>query len=376
MKFLHLADLHIGKRIFEMSLLEDQAYVLDQAYETAVSHHVDAVVIAGDVYDKAIPSAEATTVLSVFLSKLVGAKIPVLVVSGNHDSPERLDFGSAIMTYGGVYIAGSFGGDIQKVTLTDSLGAVDFYLLPFIKPAMVHDYFADQVTDSYDAAVRAVISSFPLAVSRRSVLIAHQFVVSGTAEPEVCDSETRTVGMIDQVDTSIFSDFDYVALGHIHGQQKIGCDTVRYAGSPLKYSFSECRHRKSMTLVNLGMKGQVDIRQIPFVPLHEMREIYGPLEELISHAENCDDYIHATLTDEHILDALGKLRCVYPFVLKLDFDNAATRAVGALATIQTIEDKSPMELFESFYEAQNGIALDGQKRRIVGDMLAEVEGAL
>ena len=374
MRFLHLADLHIGKRLFEMSLIEDQVYVLEQAISAAVEHQVDAVVIAGDVYDKAIPSAEAMTVFGSFLSKLAAKMIPVLVVSGNHDSPERLDFGSSIMAFGGVHIAGSFSGEIRKVTLSDALGEVDFYLLPFVKPAMVHDYFADQVTDSYDAAVRAVISSIPLAASRRSVLIAHQFVVSGTAEPEVCDSETRTVGMIDQVDASVFSEFDYVALGHIHGQQKIGCDTVRYAGSPLKYSFSECRHRKSMTLVDLGKKGEVDIKLLSFVPLHEMREIYGPLEELISHAEDCEDYIHATLTDENVLDALGKLRSVYPFVLKLDFDNAATRAVGALTAIETIEDRSPMELFESFYEAQNGVSLDAEKKRVAQQMLDGLEG--
>ncbi len=374
MRFLHLADLHIGKRLFEMSLIEDQVYVLDQVISAAMEHQVDAVVIAGDVYDKAIPSAEATTVFGSFLSKLAEKGIPVLVVSGNHDSPERLDFGSSIMASGGVHIAGSFSGVIRKVTLSDALGDVDFYLLPFIKPAMVHDFFADQVTDSYDAAVRAVISSSPLDASRRSVLIAHQFVVSGTTEPEVCESETRSVGMIDQVDASAFSDFDYVALGHLHGQQMIGCDTVRYAGSPLTYSFSECRHRKSMTLVDLWKKGEVSFRLIPFVPLHAMREIYGPLEELISHAEDCNDYVHATLTDENVLDALGKLRCVYPFVLKLDFDNAATRAVGAMKEIQTIEDRSPMELFASFYEAQNGTALDAEKKKVAQEILDGLEG--
>lgn len=413
MKLLHTSDLHIGKRVNGFSMLPDQEYILAQILAVVKREQPDAVLIAGDVYDKTQPSAEAVGVLDEFLTQLVEEVSAIFVISGNHDSPERLDFGSRIMREKGLYIAGVYDGQLQRVQLYDEYGAIHFYLLPFIKPAMITPYF-ERVIDSYEAAVQAAIEGVAevreagimedgrtatgglqtrgaaIDERQRNVLLSHQFVTAGAARPQRCDSEAISIGGLDNVDASIFSAFDYVALGHIHGPQRIGRDTVRYAGSPLKYSFSEIRQKKSVTIVDLGRKGEVSQRQIPLIPLREMRSIKGPIEELIEAAsedepaelsvttegeqeaqgekplegkrkKSRDDYISAVITDEEEpYDAIGRLRAVYPNLMCLNFDSGDDRNIGLAGELEEggMGQKNPLELFAAFYEGQNGEGLN------------------
>lgn len=381
MKLLHIADLHIGKRVNEFNMIEDQKYILEQILRITAKEKPDGVLIAGDVYDKSQPSAEAVELLDEFLTRLTAFGQPVFMISGNHDSPERLSFGSRIMQKNGLHIAGVFDGTLQKVALEDKHGVVNIYLLPFIKPAMVKPFY-EQLIESYDQAVQTVISAAEINTQKRNVLLAHQFVVNGVQQPELSESESISVGGLDNVDASAFDVFDYVALGHLHRPQRIGRDSVRYGGSPLKYSFSEARHQKSVTLIELGVKGELSINQLPLTPLHDMREIKGPITELLrigrEEPENAEDYIHATLTDDdEIYDAIGQLRQVYPNLMVLDFENSRISkiAYSQIAASDDFARKSPIDLFASFYQLQNNNELTPEQIQVLERIFEQAGGA-
>lgn len=380
MKLLHIADLHIGKRVNEFSMIEDQRWILNQILDITDKEKPDGVLIAGDVYDKSQPSVEAVELLDEFLTKLTAYKKPVFIISGNHDSPERLGFGSRIMQKHGLHIAGVFDGTLQRVTLEDDYGPVNICLLPFLKPAMVKPFF-EQPIETYDGAVRTVLSDAEIDGQQRNILVAHQFVSYAAQEPERSDSETLSIGGLDNVDASAFDAFDYVALGHLHGPQRIGRDTVRYAGSPLKYSFSEAHHHKSAVLVELQEKGSVKFNLLPLMPLHNLREIRGPMKELIragrEDSSGSDDYIHATLTDEEeIYDAIGQMRQVYPNLMVLDFDNSRSRqaATSQTAASRDAAGKGPLELFGDFYRLQNNKELAPEQLRVMERIFEQAGG--
>lgn len=369
MKLLHLSDLHIGKRVCETDLTEDQRHILRQILGIADRVRPDAVLIAGDLYDRSVPPGEAVSLLDDFLTEFASRGMPVLAVSGNHDSPERLDFGSRIMKRNGVTIAGAFHGRMETVTLRDAFGEVNFYLLPFLKPASVEPFFP-QKAETTEEAVRLALEAQPVDPKARNVLVSHQFVVSGGKSPVISGSETTSVGGSDSVDASAFAAFDYVALGHLHGGQSIGRPEVRYCGSPLKYSFAETHQNKSVTVVELKEKGRVRISTEPLTPRLDMREISGPIDELtrpeIAGLGNAQDYIRAVLTDEReISDAVGRLRAVYPNLMQIDFENphSAASEPSRSAASGDIAHRTPLELFEEFYRNQSGAELPADERR-------------
>jgi exonuclease SbcD len=371
MKFIHLSDLHIGKRVNEFSMLEDQKFILNQILD--ITKAADAVVIAGDVYDKPIPSSEAVELFDNFLTSLAAANIPVLIISGNHDSPERIDFGSRIMSGQGIHIAGIFSGALEKVSVCN----VDFYLLPFVKPANVKRFYPDENIDTYEDAIRVIIENTPIDGKRKNVLVAHQFVTASHCDTIRCDSESISVGGVDNIDFSVFDKFDYVALGHIHSAQSIGRDTVRYAGTPLKYSFSEARHNKSVTSVTIDE--DISIELLPLTPLRDMREIKGEINTLLSpeiySQGSTDDYMHITLTDEdEILDAIGKVRAVYPNVMVLDFQNSRTNISNTIEVAENAEKKSSLQLFDEFYEMQNNVKMNDEELKIISEIFEALEG--
>lgn len=357
MRFLHTADLHIGKRVNEFSMLEDQEYILRQILKTADKEQVEAVLIAGDVYDKQVPSAEAVRLFDWFLTQLNSRKLPVFVIGGNHDSVERLSFGAQIMEESGVYLTQSYDGKVVPVRLEDEYGPVNLWMLPFLKPAMVKRFFPEQEIVTYQDALETVIGHMELNREERNLLIAHQFVtgaVTGGSE----DSVEVFVGGVENVDASVFADFDYVALGHIHRAQSAGGEQIRYSGTPLKYSFSEIRHEKSVTIAELKEKGSLTVHQVPLKPLHDMREIRGSYEELVLRENyqgtNLEDYLHVILTDENdIPDVIGRLRSIYPNIMKLDYDNQRTRRNQELMKEEAAVEQSPMELLGQFFSQQN-----------------------
>ena len=357
MRFLHTADLHIGKRVNEFSMLEDQEYILRQILKTADKEQVEAVLIAGDVYDKQVPSAEAVRLFDWFLTQLNSRKLPVIVIGGNHDSVERLSFGAQIMEESGVYLTQSYDGKVVPVRLEDEYGPVNLWMLPFLKPAMVKRFFSEQDIVTYQDALETVIGNMELNREERNLLIAHQFVtgaVTGGSE----DSVEVFVGGVENVDDSVFADFDYVALGHIHRAQSAGGEQIRYSGTPLKYSFSEIRHEKSVTIAELKEKGSLTVHQEPLKPLHDMREIRGSYEELVLRENyqgtDLEDYLHVILTDENdIPDVIGRLRSIYPNIMKLDYDNQRTRRNQELMKEEAAVEQSPMELLGQFFSQQN-----------------------
>ncbi len=372
MKLIHLSDLHLGKRVNEFSLLEDQRHVLAQILQIVDRERPDAVLIAGDVYDKTVPNVEAVRLLDWFLVELVRLCPAVFVISGNHDSPERMAFGGRLMAGSGVHLAPVYDGTMVPHTLWDAHGPVDLYLLPFLKPAAVRHFFPERTIDDYGDAVAAALDGAPVDPARRNVLVAHQLVTGA----DRCDSEEISVGGLDDVDVSVFDGFDYVALGHLHGPQRVGRETVRYCGTPLKYSFSEARHHKSVTVVELGEKGDVAVRTVPLVPLRDMVELRGTYEEL-THRDVCaraaGDYVHLTLTDEEdVPDAVGKLRLFYPWLMKLDYDNARTRAGRLVEEEAAAVRRSPLELLEGFYAQQNGRPMGEEQRAFVRGLIEEI----
>lgn len=364
MKLIHLSDLHLGKRVNEVSMLEDQQYILTEILQIIDREAPDAVLIAGDVYDKSVPSAEAVGLLDEFLVDLSRRELQVFVISGNHDSPERMAFGGRLMERSGVHLAPVYDGKVRPFALSDEYGLVKVYLLPFVKPSHVRRCFPDWEIASYTDALSVAIEAMEVDEAERNVLVTHQFV-TGAAR---CDSEEISVGGTDNVDAAVFAPFDYVALGHIHGPQQVGRETVRYCGTPLKYSFSEAGQQKSVTVVELGEKGSVAVRMVPLTPLRDLAELRGTYQELTFRGfyEGTSyqrDYVHITLTDEEdIPDAVSKLRIIYPNLMKLDYDNKRTRAGIVLEGAEDAQRRSPLELLEEFYEKQNGQPM-GQEQR-------------
>lgn len=373
MRFLHLSDLHLGKRVNEFSMLEDQAYILKEILNIIDEQKVEAVLIAGDIYDKVIPSAEAVRLLDDFLTRLATRELPVFLISGNHDSAERIAFGARLMSSRQIYLSPVFEADVEPVTVKDEYGEINIYMLPFVKPSLVKRVYPEEEIITYQDAVNAAVQHMQIDTDKRNILLAHQFV-TGAAR---CDSEELSVGGVDDVDASVFDGFDYVALGHLHGPQKIGKETVRYSGTPLKYSFSEASHKKAAVIVDVEEKGTVKIQQIPLVPKHDMREIRGTYMEVTAldfyKDMNTDDYLHITLTDEEdIPDAIGKLRTIYPNIMKLSYDNLRTRAAVTVRGTAEVEEKSPMELLREFYELQNNQPMTDEQEEIARGMMEEI----
>lgn len=379
MKFFHLSDLHLGRRIYEFSLIDDQKYILKEILRRTDEEHPDAVVIAGDIYDRAVPSAEAVELFDSFLTELAGRRIPVLAIAGNHDSPERIAFGADLMTPSGVFLSPVYNGYVEPVSLSDSFGAVNFYLLPFIKPANVRRFYPEEAIESYTDALRCAVEHMNVDPSARNVLVTHQFVTGGIRS----DSEDVTVGGTDNVDAAVFDGFDYVALGHLHGAQRIGRETLRYSGTPLKYSFAEKDQIKSITVVKLGAKGNVSVSSLPLTPRRDMREIRGTYIELTlrdSYAgTDTEDYIHAVLTDENdIPNALARLRSIYPNLMKLDYDNLRTRSSAVIAAEERHRTMTGAELFAELYEKQNGQKMSDEQNAYAESVFAVLreEGTL
>lgn len=375
MKLIHLSDLHVGKRVNEFSMAEDQKYILNQILEIIDREQPDCVVIAGDVYDKSIPSAEAVQILDDFLTRLAGRKIPTAMISGNHDSPERLSFGAQLMKESGIYVSPVYDGQVQSIGFADEYGEVRVYLLPFLKPATVRHVYEEETVESYQDAVETAISHLPFNTSCRNVLVAHQFAAGASR----CESEEMSVGGIDQVDVSVFDDFDYVALGHIHSPQSAGRPAVRYCGTPLKYSFSEAGQQKSVSVVELFEKGRVEIREVPLTPLRDMRKIRGTYLELTARSfyqgTNTEDYIQAILTDEEdIPDGMQKLRIIYPNLMRLEYDNRRTRENRQIQQAADAEEKSETELFSQLYELQNNQPLDEEQKQFLEAVIRQVKG--
>ena len=379
MKIMHLADLHLGKSILEQSLIEDQKYILDKILNIVRDKKIDAVLVVGDVYDKAIPSVEAVKLFSEFLSKLYKLSVKVFVISGNHDSKDRLSFGNELFIENGVYIEGIFDGELKSYELEDEFGKVNIYMLPFVKPADVRRYYSDNIIDSYHDAIKCIIDNTDIDVSERNIIMVHQFVTASGVDIIRSESESISLGGIDNVDVSLFDEFDYVAMGHVHGPQKLIRDVVRYAGSPLKYSFSEVNHRKSVPIIELKEKGNIDIELVSLAPLRDMRIIKGNLEELLSKDYskniNTDDYISAVITDEdYVMDAIGKLRSVYKNILRLEYDNKRTSSYTNIdSNIQEVENISEIDLFSDFYKMQNNIEIDDNKKKIMLDIIEELK---
>ena len=362
MKFVHLSDLHLGKRVNGYSMIEDQKYILLKILNVIDEQKAEAVVIAGDVYDKPVPPTEAVQLFDDFLFRLVERNLQILVISGNHDSPERIAFGSRFMDKSGVHMSQVYNGKNDLVELKDKYGKVNFYMLPFVKPSNVRRFFEDEEINTYTDAVRVAVSHMNVNKKARNVIITHQFVTGAQRS----ESETIAVGGTDNVDSYVFDDFDYVALGHIHGPQDVGKNTVRYCGTPLKYSFSEISHKKSVTVVEMKEKGNVKVSTVELTPKLDMREIKGTYEELTFkknyESTNTEDYLHIILTDEEdVADAVAKLRCVYPNLMKLDYDNTRTRNSLALTQAEETEKKTDTELLSEFFEKQNGKPLSDEQ---------------
>ena len=375
MKFLHLSDLHLGKRVNEFSMLGEQEAVLGQITDIVARERPDAVVIAGDVYDKPVPPVEAVKLLDGFLRALTQRGIKILMISGNHDSAERLSFLAGILGGSGIFIAPAFGGSVAPVTLEDGFGKVNFYLLPFIKPVNVSRAFPEEGVEDYTSALRAAIAHMNVDFSARNVLVTHQFVTGA----ERSESEELSVGGTDNVDGSVFAGFDYVALGHIHAPQNVGSPVVRYCGTPLKYSFSECSQKKSVTVVEMGEKGRVDVRTVPLVPVRDFVELRGTYAEVTQKSclekLNTEDYYKITLTDEEdVPEGVAKLRLFYPNLMALEYDNSRTRAGESASDGGDVRGKTPSELFGELYEKQNGRPMTEEMARYMGDLIERVWG--
>ena len=388
MKVLHVSDLHIGKRVNGMSMLDDQRYILRQILDIAEKRQVSVLLIAGDVYDKASPSAEAVTVFDAFLTDAVAADLRVLAIPGNHDSAERIAYAQGLLEKQGVCLPPVYAGEVERVELEDEHGPVEFWLLPFLKPGDVRRFFPDEeIGDDHSAALRAVLGACAIDQGKRNVVLSHQLVTAYGTAPDRADDEIKLGGM-DNVDVSVYDAFDYVALGHVHRPQRVGRDTVRYSGSPLKYSFSEARYDKSAALIELGEKkpgddvGEcVSFELIPLVPLHDVREVRGTLADVLAMGTALDasqDYLHITLSDEHPqLDAMAKIHEVFPNAMMLDYDNV-TVLIDRPQTQLTADPDSmdTLDLFSAFYESQVGNPLDNEQRDFARKLIAKVEDSV
>jgi len=382
MKFLHLSDLHIGKVVNRYPMLAEQRHVFEQVIGYVRTERPAAVIIAGDVYDRAIPGVEAVRLFDDFLTELAGMDVAVMVVSGNHDSPERMNYASRLLSDKKLFLCGSFDGILNKLVLNDEHGEVNFWLLPFVKPLSVRGFFGDREIESYDAALAAVLETADIDYASRNVLVSHQYYTKSGVTPVRSESELNPVGGLDAIDSRLIERFDYVALGHLHGAQSVGAAHIRYAGSPVKYSFSEWRQEKSVSLVTLNEKGTPDITPLPLKPIHGMREIKGEIDRLmsdeVSSLADREDYLRVILTDEkEIIDPLGKLRSVYPNVMSLDFDNARKNIdTGTLVgNAEKIEKLSPYDLFMDFFLETQGSTMTAEQTGIVRELLETGEDA-
>lgn len=373
MKIMHLSDLHIGKKVNEYSMLQDQVYILKEILHIIDDEKVETVIIAGDVYDRSLPPNEALELFDEFLYQLSNRNVNVFVISGNHDSPERISYGGRMMTENKIFLSPVYDGNVKPISLNDDYGEVNFYLLPFVRPADIRRYFPDENIENYTDAVKVAIDNMNVDFNERNILVTHQFVTGA----ELSESEDIIVGGTDNVSGEVFDGFDYVALGHIHREQTVGKDNIRYCGTPLKYSFSEAKNIKSVTILDFNDKGNIEYSKIPLTPLRDMREIRGTYYELTLKSSyestNTEDYLHITLTDEEdIPDAIGKLRSIYPNIMKLDYDNLRTRGSGTVDAIENIESKSPFELFADLFKQQNNQDMSEEQEEIMRNLIDKI----
>lgn len=370
MKFIHLSDLHLGKRLHETSLIDDQTAILSQIVEIIDQEKPDGVLIAGDVYDKSVPSAEAVQLFDGFLVELVKRHLQVFVISGNHDSAERIAFGAQIMSVSGIHLSPVYDGKITPTTMTDEHGEVAVYMLPFIKPSHVRRFYEEENIESYTDAVRVAIQKMNVDTARRNILVTHQFVTGATRS----ESE-ESVGGTDNVDASVFADFDYVALGHLHGAQSCTAPHIRYCGTPLKYSFAEANDQKSVTIVTLNQKGSSpEIRTIPLTPVRDMKKVRGTFAHLIQADNRTDDYVQITLTDEDdIASAMSRLQVVYQNALELKYDNTRTRQSATVCGADGVEQKTAMQLFSEFFLERNHAEMSEMQSNYVKKLIEKIE---
>ena len=380
MKLFHLSDLHLGKRVNGFSMLEDQKNILDQILELADSEHPDAVMIAGDVYDKSIPSVEAVNLMDDFLVELVRRKLQVFVISGNHDSAERVSYGGRVMEQSGIHISPRISG-CGPIRLDDQYGPLYIYLIPYIHPSVVREAYPEEKVTDWTQAMEVLIRNAHVDPAARNIAVAHQYVTASGVRPEECDSEQKHIGGLDNVDYSVFDAFDYAALGHLHGPQRIGRDTVRYAGSPLKYSFSEERHKKSVTLVEIKEKGQVEYRQLPLVSARDFKTVRGIFSEVMSPGFtaplSAEDYYRIILTDEQDVDqALARLRkYFYKNLMDLEYDNTRTRTQSDIYAGEETLEKEPIEVLQELFLKQNGTAMNDFQTQTAARLIEEIWGA-
>ena len=375
MKLFHLSDLHLGKRLNEFSMTEDQEYILKQILRLCEEEKPDGVIVAGDIYDRSVPSEDAMKLWDGFLISLARKGIPVYAISGNHDSAIRFSDHGALIDEAGIHFSPVYDGQVKCCRMEDEFGAVNIYLLPFIKPAVVRSIFPEEEINDHNDACRVAVDHIDIDPNERNILVAHQFVTGAVK----CDSEEVVVGGMDNVDASVFDKFDYVALGHIHGKQSIGRDTVRYCGTPLKYSFSEKDHVKSITVVELSEKGKIEISEIPLKPRHDLREIRGTYAELSLKSNyegtNVDDYIHAVLTDENdVPEAMGKLRVIYPNLMSLTYDNKRTREHREITDAGEALKRDPIEVFGEFFEMLNNQPMSEEQKNLVSECISTIWG--
>lgn len=373
MKMFHLSDLHLGKTVNGFSMYDEQKHIIEQILAAADKEKIDGVMIAGDIYDKAVPSTEAVDLCDYFLTQLCKRGLYVFIISGNHDSARRLSFGSEIFEQNKLYISPVFGGTLSPVVINDEFGEIAFYLLPFIKPVLVRKFFPDEEITDTNCAVKLILDNTGFDETRRNIILSHQFITGA----KTCESEEISVGDSDNVSSALYEKFDYAALGHLHIPQHISKNYIHYCGSPLKYSFSECKTDKSITMVDFGQKGNVNISEIPLTPIHDMREIRGEYLKITNLSEidkqHSNDYLHITLTDDdERADVLNLLRRFYPNIMRLDYDNRRTAHYESIEGAENAEKKSPYELFSELFETQNGDKMNDEQQKIVLDILTKI----
>lgn len=376
MKFMHLSDLHLGKKVNGYSMIEDQKYIINNILEIIDNENIQSVIIAGDVYDKSVPPVDAVELFNDFLEEIENRNLYVFVISGNHDSPERIAFGNSFMRKSKIYFSPVYNGEINAIEINDQYGKINIWMLPFIKPLNVRKVYEDKVINTYNDAVKTVIDNLKIDTNERNIMITHQFVTGA----ERTDSEEISVGGSDNIDVSNFDKFDYTALGHIHRPQNCKSERVRYSGTPLKYSFSEAKDKKSATIIDIKEKNNISIKTVPFKPLRDMVEIKGKYNDIMrldfyKDTSYREDYMHIILTDEEdIPDVITKLRAVYHNIMKVDYDNMRTRTSNKIKEIEHIESFSPFELFSDFYKKQNNQNMNEEQNNYIKNTIEEIWG--
>lgn len=369
MRFLHTADLHLGRKLNELPLLEDQKFLLQQIVEIAVREKIDAVLIAGDIYNKSSPASDAMMVFDGFLSQLAQNGIKVFMISGNHDSGNRISYLSSLIRKADIYTCEGFDGTLQQVTLEDEFGELNIFMMPFVRPAQIRKFYPDEEITSYEDAVKVIFQHSSVNESERNILLCHQFVTGA----ELSDSEDFAVGTLDSMDASLFDAFDYVALGHLHKAQKVKRESLRYSGSIMKYSLSEANHKKSIVVLNMS-ETAVEVQVLPLEQPKDIRKVKGTLEEILGMAYS-EDYVSVVLQDEFVPpDARVSVATVFPNMIKLSVENSRNREYVEVIEAESIESKSKMQLFEDFYQTQSGGTLpDPEQRKLMETILKELE---